>query len=541
MLDLKKCVPIFLLISQAVFAQTEIDSLTSLYEKLEGKDLDEIMTLNDVAKSYVGSYPSLAERFARKALKKSVDLGLRHQEARAYLNLGDLFLTRSDLIKAREFGFFAFSIFEELADSSGMAVAANNIGRYYADNGEFDRAFEYYNKSLSLNSGNTQTQGNVLNNIGSMYHYMDEFDSAEKYFNQALEIRYEIKDQRGLAITLGNIGIIHAVKLDVDKAIDYYTRSIEMKKEIVNVIGLCYSYINMGNLHRNIGKYDDARNYYQIALAYTDTAEAKGVKSATYLRWSRSERLAGNEDFANELLSKSQDLQIEVMEERQASEIRQLEASYNLEKKERELVISEQNVLLLEKDQRIRAIQIVLLILALGLMITLFFWQRTRNKKKQELQEAQTKLLEGELEHKNNELSSFTINFIQKQDMMEELNAIMAELKKRTIPEPIKGPISNLRQVISKQTRNDKEWEDFRIYFEKVHNNFFKNLKSAFPELSVTEMRLAALIKLKLSIKETASVLGISPDSVKTARYRLRGKLNLEHEQNLTNFLIGFS
>ena len=523
-----------------MFSQSKLDSLLTLFESTKGDNIEDIKLLNEVAKEYSTSYPSISEKFANKALSKSTEIGSRHEEANAYLNIANLFRTRSDLTKALEFGFSALNIYEELKDSSRVAVAANAIGRYYSDISEWEKALEFYRKSLALNRDDLRTRGNVINNIGSLYHDQNEYDSASIYFDRALEIQSEAKDLKGVAITLGNIGIIHAVEGNTDKAIEYYNRSIEMKKELVDFFGISYSYINMGNLHRNIGKYDEARKYYKTAIAYTDTAEAKGVKAACYQRWARSERRAGNEQYAIELEMKSRDLEIEVMRERQESEIKQLEAAFNLDKREKELMISEQNVLLLEKDQRIKLIQLTILIVALILMSVIFYIQRSKTKKERELEQTRNKLLEGELEHKSNELSSFTINFIQKQDMMEELSGIIGEIKKRQVPLNLKDKVSELDQIISRQTRNDKEWEDFRIYFEKVHNNFFKNLKAQFPDLSISELRLAALIKLKLSIKESASVLGISPDSVKTARYRLRNKLNLEHEQNLTSFLIGF-
>ncbi len=49
---------------------------------------------------------------------------------------------------------------------------------------------------------------------------------------------------------------------------------------------------------------------------------------------------------------------------------------------------------------------------------------------------------------------------------------------------------------------------------------------------------MAALVRLNMNLKETATVMGISPDSVKTSRYRLRKKLQLEEEQNMTDYLM---
>lgn len=73
--------------------------------------------------------------------------------------------------------------------------------------------------------------------------------------------------------------------------------------------------------------------------------------------------------------------------------------------------------------------------------------------------------------------------------------------------------------------------------FESINKNFYAKIKAAFPEVSANDLKICALIKLNLSIKEMAGILNISPDSVKTARYRLRKKLQLVTEENLAEFI----
>jgi len=49
---------------------------------------------------------------------------------------------------------------------------------------------------------------------------------------------------------------------------------------------------------------------------------------------------------------------------------------------------------------------------------------------------------------------------------------------------------------------------------------------------------LAAYIRMNFSSKEIANLLSITTKSVEMARYRLRRKLGLDHDQNLTEFLM---
>ena len=70
----------------------------------------------------------------------------------------------------------------------------------------------------------------------------------------------------------------------------------------------------------------------------------------------------------------------------------------------------------------------------------------------------------------------------------------------------------------------ETDWTEFKILFDPLFPNFFIQLIKAYPELTQAEIRLLALEKLNLLDKEKGNMLGISADSVKKARYRLRKK-----------------
>jgi DNA-binding CsgD family transcriptional regulator len=147
--------------------------------------------------------------------------------------------------------------------------------------------------------------------------------------------------------------------------------------------------------------------------------------------------------------------------------------------------------------------------------------------------------LKEELNRKNVEISSYTLNFIQKNEIMEELKNQINELRKQS------DPTTNLRltrinRMVDETFRSEDEWETFRLTFEQMHNGFFSTLKQSFPEITNAELKLCALLRLNMNLKESAKILGISPDSVKTARYRLRKKFGLITNENLVDFLIKF-
>lgn len=79
----------------------------------------------------------------------------------------------------------------------------------------------------------------------------------------------------------------------------------------------------------------------------------------------------------------------------------------------------------------------------------------------------------------------------------------------------------------------DLDWVRFKELFEKVYPDFLVRLKKAFPEISPAELRLATLLKLGVGNKHLASMLGLSPDSVRKSKSRLRQKLPLQPGEEL--------
>ncbi len=83
----------------------------------------------------------------------------------------------------------------------------------------------------------------------------------------------------------------------------------------------------------------------------------------------------------------------------------------------------------------------------------------------------------------------------------------------------------------------DKEWESFKLIFEQTHQSFFNKLKSRYSDISPSDLKLCALLKLGFSSKQIAEILGLSSASVRTARYRLRKKFDLQRDVNLLDFI----
>ncbi len=131
------------------------------------------------------------------------------------------------------------------------------------------------------------------------------------------------------------------------------------------------------------------------------------------------------------------------------------------------------------------------------------------------------------------QLEMFTQNLMEK-------NQLIAALQKRSHPETdaeVQPSPADVEALYDAQILTRKDWESFKVRFERVHPGLQQTLAERFSELSESDLRLILLLKMGLKNAETATILGISPDSVKKARQRLRKKLQTQDVllENLIN------
>ncbi|MCK5538403.1 MAG: response regulator [Bacteroidales bacterium] len=142
---------------------------------------------------------------------------------------------------------------------------------------------------------------------------------------------------------------------------------------------------------------------------------------------------------------------------------------------------------------------------------------------------------------KNQELTSTAINLVQKNEeriqFIKRIKKIDEEFGEEN--QELSDKLKKIYQQISHNMGNDA-WEQFENYFRKTHPGFFGNLLLKFKKLSSSDLKIAVLTRMQLSSKDMASIMFISEHSVKTARSRLRKKLNIKRTENLTMFLQKF-
>jgi len=153
--------------------------------------------------------------------------------------------------------------------------------------------------------------------------------------------------------------------------------------------------------------------------------------------------------------------------------------------------------------------------------------------------ELKNEKLKSELEHKTREITASTIHVMQLNETLTEIENKLNEYVE-TAKLKDKTELRKIIELINLKINNTDEWEKFEFHFNQIHQDFLNRLKTDFPELSNREIRLCAYLRMNLSSKEIAPLLGINFRSVETLRYRTRKKLNLETSQSLTDYIIRY-
>jgi ligand-binding sensor domain-containing protein/DNA-binding CsgD family transcriptional regulator len=160
------------------------------------------------------------------------------------------------------------------------------------------------------------------------------------------------------------------------------------------------------------------------------------------------------------------------------------------------------------------------------------------DRKEKGLIALQNAKLEGELQFKNKELATVTMYLVERGGLLSNMKEeLLGVIKKLNIPN-LAYELRGVFKMILDTEKSNEDWDRFALYFDQVHNNFLTILKTKFPQLSPTDLKLCAYLRLNLSSKEIAHILNISLKGVEVSRYRIRKKLGLPTETNLYDFLI---
>ena len=368
-----------------------------------------------------------------------------------------------------------------------------SLSAYYRNKGEFTLALQYLDSCEQLHTGKGPMPYADADR-GYIYLQMNRTAEAHESLRRANKHMISNK-QRYQVVTLSFMGDLYAAIHQQDSALYYYQQSLQKMNEL-------NAYINIKSkvLYKIAGILQQKG---QLREAYRYMEDAKIATDSLYM----STVLANKKLFENK-------------------------TNYQSTLLENEQKIKEQASIIAQNKQRV--IQLIagfaFILLAFALMFTAVQY-RTRLRKlktQQELEQSQNNAL---LELKNKELTGFALKNLEKEKAVLEL---LEEVKSAS---PTTYSYLRNKHIHS----SNKMWEEFNLKFVELNANFYDQLRQKHPDLTPTEAKHCALIKLNFDSKEMAQILNISVQSVHTSRYRIRKKMGLDTEVNLENYVASFA
>jgi DNA-binding CsgD family transcriptional regulator len=389
---------------------------------------------------------------------------------------------------------------------------------------EYNDCIKYGKKAVAAweNSPNEyKFTTSCINTVALGYHRQKMYDSAFIYYNQALQLAKTIKDTVWMGIVSGNMAQVLYMQGKYDTAYvllknDYRTskKSGYYDNAANSLQWAARANLAMGNKTTALS---EVREAFQLLKLWPDA----GYLRNAYYTTTQIFREMGVYDSAfyyNNLWSAINDSLEKVVATSSLSiskaRLNDETSRYNIQKLNRE-----KKAELLIRNFIIAAIILISIIVFLYLNRS-----RIKLRYKQEMVNAEVLVAKEKLQ-------LFTENLIEKTTLLKTGKQVSEKLSTNEQQEII--------AALSSQTiLTEADWEKFKTLYETIYAGFFSKLKTTIPDITIAEQRMAALIRLHLTTRQMASLLGISPNSVNKTKQRLRQRFNLPVDVNVEEFVI---
>jgi tetratricopeptide (TPR) repeat protein len=495
-----------------------------------------------IVQKQCGNYKDAVEFYSR-ALQKARSSGLTYEEATCYNNLGNVHRKLGEFAKAMESYQKAVDVFRKLNDENSISDCMNNIGNLYLDNGDPFRALEYYRQSLKIAEQSKDEYRLMIRykNLAGAYTELKDYENADFFLQDALKLAEKSGDKSFLASCNMQFGKLHAAKNDFMIASAFFRKSVNLYAEIKAKPEQSEALIELATALLKQSLVKEAISNAVKALQIAESTGSLKERLDASMCLAQCYKEAGNLYKAYLYLKCATTLKDSIYTVEKYRTIEEVEAGFARNELKKENQVLTQNSILQKQAIRTKNIMVLLLGISLVLgiaLIWLIFKRINEAKREAVLLKLQSDEKIGQLSEdlvgKERELTSKTIFINQKNQLLEGLIKELEELKKSEVSAQ---SIQHL-QVQLRQELAPNAWKEFEIQFNEVHPGFQSRLLEKYPELTPAERRLCSFIRLDMNTREISSLSGQSIKSIEVARTRIRKKLGVPHEKNLTNFIV---
>jgi len=434
----------------------------------------------------------LAVTYTMNGLELNEKLGIENSPM-DYMIVGEIFYKIREYEECIKNSIKAFNLWklrkEQIdtiyIDTIYRMFSSNTAALGYHRQQQYDSAFYWYRISFNIAAAlkSNVWKGIIGGNMGQIYFEQKKYDTALALF----QTDYEFSKEENLFDNAAN-SLQWAARTQLQlgnniAALQNVRESLNLLEHTPERFYLRNTYYTAVDIFKTLGVYDSAFYYNSKYAALNDSLE----KMIAFSGITVSKARAYNEKSRYSI----QSLQ-----------------------KEKEKQLFQRNIL-------------IAAIILLGIIGFLFIThQRLKSK-------LQVERMQQEISSARQQLNMFTEKIVEKTNLIEKLEQQLSG--SGITPEQ-----QLLITELSQQTiLTEEDWLKFKSLFEKIYPFFFQKLKENAANITVAEQRMAALIRLQLTTRQIASMLGISVDSVHKTRQRLRQRIHLNAEENLDEFIAG--
>ncbi|WP_298759913.1 hypothetical protein [uncultured Psychroserpens sp.] len=456
----------------------------------------------------------------------------------AYININDYKNALTNLLESEK-------NYTTIKDSTGIAMVNLDLAIVYTHFQEDLKSIASTKKAAMIykKAGKTMNYAVALIDMSSTYLDMEETDSVLKYLPVAHEI---VKDKHQLAnaYVYQHYGNLYGQLGRHDEAITNLKTGLKINESIddrgLNINFYSFLVDNYKKKGNNAIAYKYALKSDSVSKLIDDKYEK--LKSLLTLA-NTSHDVNKHEESRNAFLEYIK-LKDSILGAEKQKEVAALEKFYEAEKRDNQIKMQQQENDLLTTKNTAANNRNIALVISLLLLAAIAYALINKFRLKATKQEAITKVTELEndnlnqkIEYQKRELASKALHIAQKNEMLIELKEDLTTIKRdNTNNTRVNHLINKLH--IDKQI--DDNWEQFTTQFIEMNPSFYKSITELHNDLTKNDIRLIALLKMKYDSNSIASLLNISLEGVKKARYRLRKKLNLSSEENLEKHIMSF-
>jgi len=403
----------------------------------------------------------------------------------------------------------------------------------------YETAYNKFNKQEDLDA--------LFYNSEKLVELINDKDNEGLVSNRRIIIAYN-----NIATSINNYPYKNFTKLErANIAENYLKKGIKVAQQNdIHYDILSYCYLTYGEIQTTLGNEEKAEKYFLEAYKIVKSTDKTNlfINRAVSHYLSDYYKKQGKMDLAYSYKEEEYKFSKESYDQLIDDKTKYLEAYYNSEQQNQKILQLEEKNKLYSKQVVLYIGVILLAICGVIFLIYMIRYKQKLNQKNTEILEAEkneTQLtLQLEMEEKARMKAEKELMTIQQEQLQKQALATSLQLNhKNSFINELKDKIksdntTNLERFLKDERLTDDDFNEIQNIVQEVHPNLFKRLNEISKnKLTNQDLKYAAYIYLNMDNQQIANILKVEQKTVRMTKYRLKQKIGLEKEVDLTIFL----